>query len=428
MPVFDMDCGRRIYDIAERIFPLNRSLSGNGVRETLKILKEYLPELTIKEIPSGTEVFDWTVPREWNCEEAFIENEVGERVIDYRKCNLHVLGYSLPMDEVLDWEELKKIVYTQPDQEEVVPYVTSYYAERRGFCMSERQKRKLDEKGGKFHAVIRSSLEDGSLTYADCVIPGESEKEILVSTYVCHPSMANNECSGPALSVMLADWVKQKKRKYSYRFVFIPETIGSIAYLSMHYKELQEKVLAGFLLSCVGDDRTYSMVETRYGDTLTDRLLKNILTDIDPKYCHYTFLSRGSDERQYNAPGIDLPVCAFCRSKYGEYPEYHTSADNMDLVSPAGFAGSYEVLRRCFEVLEANEKYQIRVLCEPMLSKRKMQSSISQKGSYAGVLKKRDFIAYADGRNDLLDIAERIGGSAYDLLPIVEELKAYELV
>ncbi|MCR5251246.1 MAG: DUF4910 domain-containing protein [Lachnospiraceae bacterium] len=428
MPELDKECGRRIYEIAERIFPINRSITGNGVRKTLRILKEYLPELTIHEVPSGTEVFDWTVPQEWNCEEAYIENEAGERIIDFKECNLHVLGYSLPMDEWMDWEELKKIVYTQPDQEEVIPYVTSYYEGRSGFCMSEKQKRQLDEKGGRYHAVIKSSLTAGSLTYGECVIPGESEQEIFVSTYVCHPSMANNECSGPALSVYLANLVKTMHRRYTYRFVFIPETIGSITYLSKNYRYLQDHMLAGFLLSCVGDDRTYSMVETRYGDTITDRLLRNVLHYVSPGYCHYTFLDRGSDERQYNAPGIDLPVCTFCRSKYGEYPEYHTSADDLNLVSPAGFRGSLEVMCRCIEVLEHNDKYQISVFCEPMLSKRKLQSSISQKGNYAQVMRLRNFIAYADGKNDLLRIAERIGESVYDLLPIVEELKACELI
>ncbi len=424
----EKESGREVYEIAKRIFPINRSITGDGVRETLRILQEYLPELNIYEVPSGTEVFDWIVPKEWNCQEAYIEDEEGNRIIDFNQSNLHVMGYSLPMDEWMDWNDLKKIIYTQEDQEEVIPYVTSYYEERSGFCMSELQKRELDKKGGKFHAVIKSTLTQGSLTYGECIIPGELSEEIFVSTYVCHPSMANNECSGPALSIYLANWIKKRKHKYTYRFVFIPETIGSITYLSKKYRYLQDHMLAGFLLSCVGDDRTYSMVETRYGETLTDRLLRNVLHYIDPEYRHYTFLNRGSDERQYNAPGIDLPVCTFSRSKYGEYPEYHTSADDMNLVSPAGFRGSLEVMCRCFEVLEQNEKYKISVICEPMLSKRKLQNSISKKGSYEGVLRLRNFIAYADGKNDLIEIAEIIGESVYSLLPIVEELKKCELI
>ena len=413
------DIGREMYDIAEKLFPINRSLTGEGVRETLRILKEYLPEIEVFEVPSGTPVFDWVVPREWECTDAYIEDMEGNRIIDFRKLNLHVVGYSLPMDEVLEWDQLKELIYTQPDQPEVTPYITSYYEERSGFCMPENLKQQLEEKGGRYHAVIKSRLFNGSLTYGECILPGESEKEIFISTYVCHPSMANNECSGPALAVRLAKWVKERKHKYTYRFVFLPETIGSITYLSGHYRELKKNTLAGFVV----DDRAYSMVESRYGNTLTDRLLRNVLSSIDPGYRHYTYLDRGSDERQYNAPGIDLPVCTFSRSKYGKYPEYHTSADDMRLISSSGFAGSFRVMTRCMEILEKNENYLVRVLCEPMLSKRNLQSTISRKGTYEKVKRLRNFIAYADGTNDLLEIADRIHESAYDLLPIVKELR-----
>ena len=414
--------GRDMYEIASRLFPLNRSLTGNGVRETLHVLQEYMPELLLFEVPSGTSVFDWTVPKEWNCTDGYIEDMNGERIIDYRKCNLHVVGYSLPMDEVMSWDKLRQIVYTQPDQPDVIPYITSYYEGRSGFCMSERMKEELDRKGGDYHAVIKSTLIDGSLTYGECVIPGTEENEVFFSTYICHPSMANNECSGPALAVALADWIRKKPHRYTYRFVFLPETIGSITYLSRFYKELQRKMVAGFVITCVGDDRDYSIVETRYGNTIADRLLRNILNGVDTSYKRYSYLKRGSDERQYGAPGIDLPVCTFCRSKFGKYPEYHTSADDLDVISPSGFQGSFQVMKRCIEVLEKNHHYRINVLCEPMLSKRRLQSTISRKNTYENVIRLRNFIAYADGKNDLIDIAEITNECVYDVLPVVDKL------
>lgn len=222
--------GEKAYKIAERIFPICRSITGNGVRKTLYILKEYLPELEIKEVPSGTQCFDWTIPKEWNIEEAYIENSKGKRIVDFKENNLHVMGYSIPVDKYVNLEELKSIIYTQPDQPEVIPYITSYYKERYGFCMSQVQKDSL--KDDTYHIVIKSSLnENGSLTYGECIFPGKSEKEIFISTYICHPSMANNECSGPSVSINLANYVKQMIKdgllgKYTYRFVFIPETIG----------------------------------------------------------------------------------------------------------------------------------------------------------------------------------------------------------
>lgn len=400
--------GNDIYKIAERLFPICRSITGNGVRETLRILQEYCSELEIHEVPSGTEVFDWTVPKEWNIREAYIENEQEERVVDFHNNNLHVMGYSIPVDQYMDKEELLQHIYVENSQPDAIPYVTSYYTERFGFCMSKNERDKLAD--GTYHVVIDSSLEDGSLTYGEILIPGERKEEIFLSTYICHPSMANNECSGPALAIYLANWIKaMKHRKYSYRIIFIPETIGSITYLSLHKDELKEKVIAGFVLSCVGDDRTYSIVESRYGNTLADKVLTNVLKYHYPEYNRFSFLVRGSDERQYNAPGIDLPVCSVCRTKYGRYPEYHTSLDNMDLISPEGFQGSFEVMSQCITALEYNEKYKVTCFCEPQLGKRGLYPTVSHKGQYNEVRKLTNLIAYADGQNDLIDISNRIG-------------------
>lgn len=287
--------------------------------------------------------------------------------------------------------------------------------------MSENQKQSLQ--GGTYHAVIDSELKDGKLTYGEILIPGQSDEEVFFSTYVCHPSMANNELSGPCVSIHLAKRIQEQKRKYSYRFVFIPETIGSIAYLSKHMEWMKAKTIAGFNISCVGDDRTYSYVESRYGDTYADRIAQNVLSFHYPNYMRYSFLSRGSDERQYCAPGVDLPVCTICRSKYGAYPEYHTSADNMDLISPRGLFGAFDVLWQCIETVEHNNHYRINCFCEPQLGKRGLYPTISQKGGYSSVTTMMDLIAYCDGTNDIIDISNRIGAPVKELLPVIQKLK-----
>ncbi len=420
--------GTEIYELVKRIFPICRSITGNGVRQTLAILQEYAPDIQVREVLSGTKVFDWTVPAEWNIEDAYVENEAGERVIDFQKTNLSVVGYSLPMDREMTLEELKQIVYTQESQPDVIPYVTSYYKERSGFCMSKNGLDALPE--GTYHGVIKSTLNPrGSLTYGEAYLPGETEEEILISTYVCHPSMANNECSGPAVSVFLQRYLKSlPKRRYSYRFLYIPETIGSITYLSTHYKELKEHVVAGLNLSCVGDNDTYSFIQTRYGDTLTDRLLHNLLRFYYPEYQAYSFLQRGSDERQFCAPGIDLPVCSVCRSKYGEYPQYHTSADDLDYVSAEGLGGALELFKLFVQAMEYQGYYRMTCLCEPQLGKRGLYPTISQKGSYNEVKAMTDFIAYADGRNDLIEISNIIGVSIENLIPIIDKLSECNLL
>lgn len=427
--------GQEMYDFVCKIFPYCRSLTGEGVRQTLNDLREFItqgggPELKIFEVPSGTKAFDWTVPKEWKIREAYIEDEAGNHIIDMKNNNLHVLGYSTPVDKWVSLDELKEHVYTQPDQPDCIPYVTSYYKERFGFCMSENMKNSLPE--GKYHMYIDSELFDGVLNYAEIVIPGETDEEVFFSTYFCHPSMANNECSGPAVSRELVKYVMSlPQRRYIYRFVYVTETIGSITYLSQgeHLSKLQKSMVAGFNLSCVGDNRDYSIVESRHADTLADRVLKNVLHyHTDNKYSTYSFLKRGSDERQYNAPGVDLPVVGFCRSKFGEYPEYHTSADDLSLVSPEGLQGAYDVMKQVIDALELNNKYKMKVLCEPQLGKRGLYPTISQKGSYDEIEAMTNFIAYADGKNDLLDISNTINVSVRELMKIIGKLQSAELI
>ena len=417
-----LETGQEMYDFAGRLFPIGRSLTGEGVRETLRLIQEQVPELEIHEVPSGSQAFDWTVPKEWEITEGYIEDEDGGRVVDYHENNLCVMGYSVPVDRYVSREELFEYVKVEENQPDVIPYVTSYYSPRFAFCMSKNKRDSL--KPGTYHMVIRSRHFDGVLNYGEIYLPGESEKEVLLSTYICHPSMANNEVSGPVLTTWLAKWLKQQKRKLSYRIVFVPETIGSICYISRNLDVMKRNVIAGFVLTCVGDDRAYSYLETGKGNTLTDRVMKNVLGFAHPDYKTYSFLERGSDERQYNAPGVDLPVCDFCRSKYVEYPEYHTSADNMDLISPKGFAGAYDVMIQVLKALEYNGFYRVTCLCEPQLGKRGLYPSESRKGIYEEVKKLTNLIAYADGTEDLIAISTRIGVPVEELIPSIDKLLA----
>ncbi|HOO26887.1 MAG TPA: DUF4910 domain-containing protein, partial [Lachnospiraceae bacterium] len=265
--------------------------------------------------------------------------------------------------------------------------------------------------------------------YGEILIPGKSEQEIFLSSYICHPSMANNECSGPALLIWLANYIKQMPdRKYSYRLILIPETIGAITYLSRHLAEMKKNIIAGFNLTCVGDDRTYSLVHSRYANTLADKVLANILHDHYPNYDTYSYLKRGSDERQYQAPGVDLPLVCFCRSKYHVYPEYHTSGDNLDIISPDGLAGSYAVMQKCLEALEKNAKYRVTCLCEPQLGKRGLVPTMSSKETYRQTLALKDILAYADGTNDLFELSNLIEQPLPVVLPIIEKLLAAGLI
>lgn len=427
--------GQNIYNLANKIFPYCRSITGEGVRKTLEDINRYIVkksglQMDIHSVKSGTNVYDWTIPNEWQITEAYIEDEAGNRIIDMQANNLHILGYSISVDKWVSLKELQDCIYTLPDQPDCIPYVTSYYKKRFGFCMSQKQFNSLSKE--KYHIYIDSRHFDGVLNYSELLIPGECQQEIFFSTYICHPSMANNECSGPALMAELINYVANMiNRKYTYRFIMIPETIGSITYLSQenHLSYLQKNMLAGFNLSCVGDDRDYSIVESRYGNTIADKILNNVLYyHTNDKYSKYSFLQRGSDERQYGAPGVDLPVVGYCRSKYGEFPEYHTSADNMSLISPSGFQGSYDVMVKVIEGLENNAKYRIKILCEPQLGKRGLYPTLSKKNSTYVVRDMLNFIAYADGKNDLVDISNIINVPIEELISIMKKLKDNNLL
>lgn len=423
----DLRLGEAMHGLAGRLWPLHRSLTGRGNRGTLDILREGLPALEIRSVPSGTRCFDWTVPPEWDVEEAWIEGPDGDRVVDLADHTLHLVGYSTPVEATLSLEELQEHLHSLPDQPDAIPYVTSYYQERWGFCIQHSRRERL--RPGSYKVRIRSSLRAGEMVYGELLLPGRSKREVLLTTYICHPSMANNELSGVCVLHALARWLSQREdRELGYRILFVPETIGAIHYISRHLQELRERTVAGFVVTCVGDERAWSFLESRGGDTLADRAARAILSRWAPGFRTYSFLERGSDERQYCAPGVDLPVASIMRSKYAEYPEYHTSLDDLDLVTPKGLAESLFVYQRLLLLLEANRTPRVRILCEPRLGPRGLYPTLSSPDVFARVQTILNFIAYCDGTRDLLAIADRIGEDPWELVPLLRRLLDEEIV
>ena len=411
------------------LYKIPRSLTGKGVVETLEYIQNIIP-IEIKQVKSGTKVFDWTVPPEWNIRDGYvIEVSTGKKVIDFKSHNLHVVGYSEPIDNEVSFEELEKNLYYLKDQPNAIPYITSYYSKRWGFCLSFNDFQKLD-RNSRFRVFIDSEYrEDGYLTYGDLLIKGEVEEEIFFSSYVCHPQMVNNELSGPSVLTSIALKYLNSDNYYSKRFVLIPETIGSLVYLKYNLPEMKKKIVAGFNISCVGDERMWGYLPSRNGKTLADKLVKFSFKDQNINYKTFSWYNdRGSDERQYCMPGVDLPVVNITRSKWDEYEEYHTSLDNFDLVTKEGLEQSSDFYIKSIEILEKNQFYTLKVLGEPQLGKRGLYPSMSDKNTWIKVRNLCNVISLCDGENDLIDICNLLDISFNECNEIIEKLKSSYLI
>ena len=416
--------GQRMLALLERLWPIHRSLAGPGIRETLAIFGSLLDGFRVFQVASGSRVLDWIVPDEWHLRSAYLEAPDGRRLCDVADNTLHVIGYSTAVDTRLSLAELQPHLYSLPDQPEAIPYVTSYYERKWGFCLSQHERESLPD--GIYHARIEAEHIAGSLDWGQLVLPGRTTEEILFSTYCCHPAMANNELSGPVLAVALAEWLAaQPERRYTYRFVFVPEMIGSAAVLEAHHGSLRACVRAAFNLTCVGDERAWSFLPSRQGETYADRVARHVLHHAAGHYDSYAWRDRGSDESMYCAPGIDIPMVSMMRSKYGTYPEYHTSLDKPGrVVTARGLAESLCVYRTLVEVIENDCMPRALVLGEPQLGRRGLYPQTSIKGSTAPVKDMLDLISYADGQTSLLDIADRCDRPFWAFVPHLDALVA----
>jgi aminopeptidase-like protein len=398
------EVGSRMFTFVQELFPICRSITGDGIRETLRRIAERIP-LELREVPTGTAVFDWTVPKEWNIKEAYIEDPTGQRVADFAVHNLHVVGYSVPVDAKMPLSELREHIYTLPDRPELIPYRTSYYSENWGFCMAHERFQQLPD--GDYVVRIDSSLEQGNLTYGELVLPGETNAEILISCHCCHPSLANDNLSGIALSTQLAEHLMGVQRGYTYRFLFIPGTIGSITWLALNEGTVG-RIEHGLVVTCVGDAGHPTYKRSRRGDAPIDRAAAHVLHHSGGPYRVVDFSPYGYDERQYCSPGFDLAVGSLTRTPHGEYPEYHTSGDDLDLVSPAGLAGSLSLHMQVLDVLENDGVYRnLTPKGEPQLGKRGLYPPVGAQGVGPELLGTLWVLNLSDGRHSLLDIAER---------------------
>jgi len=397
--------GQKMYSLIAELYPICRSITGDGVRETLRRLQSFI-SLTIHEVPSGTQVFDWTVPREWNIRDAYVKNSRGERVIDFQKSNLHLLSYSVPIHKRLSLQVLRNHLVTLPDHPDWIPYRTSYYKENWGFCLSHKQLSELSE--GEYEVMIDSSLKDGHLTYGEILLPGETTDEILISCHICHPSLANDNLSGVAVACILASHLSNLQRRFSYRFLFIPGTIGAITWLSLNERKVSN-IKHGLVLAGVGDAGPLSYKKSRRGNTEIDRVAIHVLRQFGPNVKVFDFSPYGYDERQYCSMGFNLAVGRLSRTPHGTFPEYHTSADNMSFVHPSSLSESYSSCQSILSILERNRKYlNTNPKCEVQLGKRGLYRVIGgPTESGATELAMLWVLNLSDGEHSLLDIAER---------------------
>jgi aminopeptidase-like protein len=420
------ELAREMHACVSELYPICRSITGDGVRETLRRLRRYVP-MTLHEVPTGTPVFDWTVPKEWNIRDAYVKDADGRRVIDFNRSNLHVVSYSVPVKARMSLAELRPRLFTLPDHPDWVPYRTTYYREDWGFCLSHRELQSLEE--GEYEVCIDSSLEPGHLTYGELMLPGETANEVLISSHVCHPSLANDNLAGATIAAFLARHLRGLPLRYSYRFLFIPGTIGSITWLSRN-ESLVHRIKHGLVLACLGDGGRPTYKKSRRGAAEIDRVVQHVLAHRGLDHQIADFTPYGYDERQYCSPGFDLPVGCLMRTPHGRYPEYHTSADDLDLVKPSALADSYAIALSVLDVLEGNRIYERQnPKCEPQLGKRNLYHAIGgQAETRLDEMAMLWVLNLADGHRSLLDMAERSGCTFQDLRLASDVLRDHDLL
>lgn len=418
--------GEEMHQLMTLLYPICRSITGNGVRQSFEIIKKHIP-LTFYEVPTGTKAFDWTVPKEWNIRDAYIKNARGEKIVDFRNSNLHVLNYSIPVHKKVPLKELREHLYSSPDHPDWIPYRTSYYKETWGFCMAHNQLVALEE--GEYEVFIDSSLENGSLTYAECFIPGELSDEVLIFTHTCHPSLCNDNLSGISLSVFLIKYLMQKERRYSYRFVFAPTTIGSIVWLSRNEANVH-KIKHGLVCTLVGDTRGFTYKRSRQHNAEIDQVVEHVLQMRGKEYKIIDFFPFGYDERQFCSPGLNLPLGCLTRATYGQYPEYHTSADNLDFVKVSSLEESLDLFCEIILVLESNKKYiNQSPKGEPQLGKRGLYSMIGANSqNMDSQLALLWILNGSDGEQSLLEIARKARMKFADIRHAADRLLTTDLL
>jgi aminopeptidase-like protein len=398
--------GRELHRFAAELYPICRSITGDGIRQTLTQIQKRIA-LQISEVPSGTEVFDWIVPKEWNIRDAYIKDASGRRVVDFQRSNLHVMNYSVPVRETMPLSELKQHLFTLPNHPDWIPYRTSYYKEAWGFCLSHNQMLALGD--GNYEVCIDSTLADGHITYGECLVQGRSSEEVLISTHACHPSLANDNLSGLAVATALAEILSGRDLRYSYRFLFLPGTIGTITWLARNQKDVG-RIRHGLVLTGVGDAGGFHYKKSRRGDADIDQAMAHVLRHQGEASELLDFSPYGYDERQYCSPGFNLPVGCLMRSVWGTFPEYHTSADNLDFIRPAQLGASLRLCTALFDVLEGNRRYQnLSPFCEPQLGKRNLYRSSGGEAIGTEINARLWVLNFSDGQHSLLDIAERSG-------------------
>jgi len=420
------ELGNNIYSLIEALYPICRSITGDGFRRSMDILKKYVP-LELHEIASGTQVFDWVVPKEWNIRDAWIKNSQGDKVVDFQQSNLHLLNYSLPVHRKVPMDELKEHLYSLPEQEDWIPYRTSYYKEYWGFCVTHRQLQSMTD--SEYEVMIDSSLENGHLTYGEFLIKGESEDEFLISCHSCHPSLCNDNLSGMGVATYLAKHLSQVNTRYSYRFLFIPGTIGSITWLCLNEKNVK-RIKHGLVIACVGDPGIMHYKKTRDGNAELDRAVQHVLKNTGENYKLLEFSPYGYDERQYASPGFNLNVGNISRTPHGQFAEYHTSADNLDFVKAECLADSYAKCLKIIQVIDQNRKYvNLNPKCEPQLGKRDLYTLHGgRKDANNFELAMLWVLNMSDGQSSLLDIADRSGVEFITIQKATEALQGAALI